>query len=209
MSERQIAVLDYGIGNIHSVAKALRAAGSNPLLTSSPEDVRKADLLVVPGVGAFADCMGCLVERSLDQPVLDFIRTGRPFLGICVGMQMLFSESLEFGTHPGLGVIEGAVERLKEEVGIKIPHVGWNAVQAARPWAGSLLDDVQPGDMLYFTHSFTATPTHENNRLADTQYGSNRICAAVQVDNVMGTQFHPEKSGDLGLKILQRFIGLK
>jgi len=209
MNPRQVAVLDYGIGNLHSVAKALRAVGTNPVLTSDPEGVRRADMLVVPGVGAFADCLGCLLKSELDQPVLEFIRSGRPFLGICVGMQMLFSESREFGTHKGLGVIEGTVDRLKEEDGVKVPHIGWNAIRPSRPWSGSFLEDCPPGEMLYFVHSFSATPAREQDRLADAGYGSNRICAAVQKDNVMGTQFHPEKSGPLGLKILERFVTLK
>ncbi len=209
MNSGQVAVLDYGIGNIHSVAKALRAVGKDPLLTSDPDEVRRADMLVVPGVGAFADCLGCLLKSHLDQPVLEFIRSGRPFLGICVGMQMLFSESREFGSHRGLGVIEGTVDRLKEEEGIKVPHIGWNAIQPARPWSGSLLDGCAPGEMLYFVHSFAATPAREEDRLADVSYGPNRICAAIQKGNVMGTQFHPEKSGEPGLRILERFINIK
>ena len=206
MNSPRIAVLDYGIGNIHSVAKALRAVGTEPLITPDPDAVRQADMLVVPGVGAFADCLGCLLSRHLDEPVLEFIRSGRPFLGICVGMQMLFSESREFGTHRGLGVIDGTVERLREAEGIKVPHIGWNAIQPARAWSGSLLDGCAPGAMLYFVHSFSAAPAREADRLADANYGPNRICAAIQKDNVMGTQFHPEKSGEVGLGILRKFV---
>ena len=208
MSSGQVAVLDYGIGNIHSVAKALRAVGATPLLTSDPDAARGAERLVVPGVGAFADCIGCLTSHHLEEPVREFIQGGRPFLGICVGMQMLFSESREFGTHRGLGVFEGTVSRLSEGEGIKVPHIGWNSIQPGRSWSGSLLDGCAPGDMLYFAHSFSATPTHEEDRLANTGYGPNRICAAVQKDNIMGTQFHPEKSGELGLRILKRFLSL-
>ena len=208
MTSAQIAVLDYGIGNIHSVAKALRAVGATPLRTSDADAVRKADMLIVPGVGAFADCIGCLLSRHLDEPVLEFIRSGRPFLGICVGMQMLFSESREFGTHRGLGVIEGSVDRLVGPEGLKIPHTGWNAIQPARTWSGSLLEGCTPGEMLYFVHSFSATPVREADRLADSTYGPNRICAAVQKGNVVGTQFHPEKSGEMGLNILRRFVAL-
>jgi glutamine amidotransferase len=176
------------------------------LITPDPDAVRQADMLVVPGVGAFADCLGCLLSRHLDEPVLEFIRSGRPFLGICVGMQMLFSESREFGTHRGLGVIEGTVERLQAAEGIKVPHIGWNAIQPARAWSGSLLDGCVPGAMLYFVHSFSVAPAREEDRLADTNYGPNRICAAIQKDNVMGTQFHPEKSGETGLGILKKFV---
>lgn len=209
MNSPRIAVLDYGIGNIHSVAKALRAVGTEPLITPDPDAVRQADMLVVPGVGAFADCLGCLLSRHLDEPVLEFIRSGRPFLGICVGMQMLFSESREFGTHRGLGVIDGTVERLREAEGIKVPHIGWNAIQPARAWSGSLLDGCAPGSMLYFVHSFSVVPAREEDRLADANYGENRICAAIQKDNVMGTQFHPEKSGEIGLGILKGFVSLR
>lgn len=207
MSLSEVVIVDYGIGNLHSVAKALRYAGSDPRISSDPAEVRRAERLVVPGVGAFADCMGCLVGAHLDHPVLEFIRTGRPFLGICVGMQMLFGESLEFGTHTGLGVIAGKVQRLSPEGGLKVPHIGWNAIEPAhQPWAGTLLSDLVPGAMTYFVHSFAAIPDSDSVRLADTYYGQNRICAAVQQGNVLGTQFHPEKSGEAGLNILNRFL---
>jgi glutamine amidotransferase len=206
MNPARIAVLDYGIGNIHSVAKALRAVGTEPQITSDPDAVRQADMLVVPGVGAFADCLGCLLSRQLDGPVLEFIRSGRPFLGICVGMQMLFAESREFGSHRGLGVIEGTVERLREAEGIKVPHIGWNALQPSRPWSGSVLDGCASGAMVYFVHSFSVAPARGEDWLAEANYGPNRICAAIQKDNVMGTQFHPEKSGDIGLGILRKFV---
>jgi len=208
MSTGRLVLLDYGIGNIHSVAKALRAAGAEPELTADASAVRQADRLVVPGVGAFADCIGALRSRELDAPVVEFIRTGKPFLGICVGMQMLFQESFEFGTHRGLGVLEGTVDRLEEAEGVKIPHIGWNGIEATRDWSGTLLDGCASGEKLYFVHSFAVTPANDANRLADARYGSNRICAAIQKENVMGTQFHPEKSGDLGLRILKRFVTL-
>jgi glutamine amidotransferase len=204
----QVAVLDYGIGNLHSVAKALRAVGPEPWVTSDPDAVRRADSLVVPGVGAFADCLGCLLRSELDEPVREFIKSGRPFLGICVGMQMLFSESREFGTHRGLGLLEGTVDRLEESPGAKVPHIGWNSIEPSRAWSGTLLDGCAKGEMVYFVHSFAVNPGKEQDRLADAHYGPNRICAAIQRDNVMGTQFHPEKSGELGLKILERFVNL-
>jgi glutamine amidotransferase len=207
VSAPQVVIVDYGIGNLHSVAKALRRAGAEPRISSDPSEVRRAERLVVPGVGAFADCMGCLVGAHLDQPVLEFIKTGRPFFGICVGMQMLFGESLEFGTHKGLGVIPGRVERLSEDGGFKVPHIGWNAiVPVHQAWEGTVLDGLPPGTMTYFVHSFAAVPDSEDARLADARYGHNRICAAVQTENVWGTQFHPEKSGEVGLSILSRFL---
>ncbi len=207
MRSRRVVILDYGIGNLHSVAKAFRHLGSEPRLSSDPSEVVGADRLVVPGVGAFADCMGCLINADLDQPVLEFIKTGRPFFGICVGMQMLFGESLEFGSHKGLGVIAGRVQALSHEGGAKVPHTGWNSIApAARPWESTALVGLSPGTMTYFVHSFAAVPDAESVRLAETFYGQNRICAAIQMDNVLGTQFHPEKSGDAGLSILSRFL---
>ncbi len=207
MSAPNVVILDYGIGNLHSVAKAFRRAGSEPSISSDPDEARKADRLVVPGVGAFADCMGCLTDSHLDQPVIDFIKTGRPFFGICVGMQMLFRESLEFGTHPGLGIIPGRVLRLSEAGGFKVPHIGWNAIEPVEgSWDDTVLGGLAPGTMTYFVHSFAVVPDQEHVRLADARYGHNRICAAVQTENVWGTQFHPEKSGEAGLSILSRFL---
>ena len=200
-------VVDYGIGNIHSVVKALRAAGTEVLLTSDPRDVPAADRVVLPGVGAFADGVKGLKERELWQPVLDFVATGRPFLGICVGMQLLLDESQEFGRHRGLGIIPGTVAAIPARDGLKVPHIGWNRIYPVNGgWSGSVLAPLSEGAMVYFVHSFTAVPARVEHRLADAEYGGERISAAVHKDNVWGCQFHPEKSGETGLAILREFL---
>jgi len=170
--------------------------------------VSRAERLVLPGVGAFADGVEGLRTRGLTEPLKDYIATGRPFLGICVGMQLLMTESTEFGRHQGLDVIPGRVVEIAREPGLKVPHVGWNRLQPARGegWAGSALARLDPGEMVYFVHSFTAVPDRDTDRLADAQYGPHRLSAAVQRDNVLGCQFHPEKSGAAGLAILEAFL---
>jgi imidazole glycerol-phosphate synthase subunit HisH len=203
---KKVVVVDYGLGNMHSVIKALRHEGADVLVTESPADVRAAERLVVPGVGAFADNMAGLRQRSLVEPVLEFIATGRPFLGICVGMQVLLTESEEFGHHAGLGVIPGKVELIPKAPGRKVPHVGWNRISAVNAWAGSPLEPLEPGTALYFVHSYNAVPAHEEHRLADVDYAGHRISAAIRKDNVVGVQFHPEKSGTAGLVVLARYL---
>jgi len=204
----KVIVVDYGIGNIHSVVKALRSFGADVTVSSSPDDVGRADRLVLPGVGAFADGMNGLAIRGLIEPVQRFASTGRPLVGICLGMQLLLSESEEFGSHQGLDLIPGRVVQIAAGPGIKVPHTGWNRIDpvAERGWSGSLLEEVKPGTMFYFVHSFTAVPTHDTNRLADTMYGTNRIAAAIRHDNITGFQFHPEKSGPDGLTIVRRLL---
>ena len=203
-------IIDYGLGNLHSVIKALKHAGADATVTSDPQQVSQASRLVLPGVGAFGDGMASLRNHGLDESIHRYFATERPFLGICLGMQMLLTESEEFGVHPGLGAIPGRVVAIAREPGIKVPQVGWNAI-TPRPggsFAGSILDSVQPGSMVYFVHSFTAVPEHEEDRLADAAYGATRISAAVQRGAIVGTQFHPEKSGEVGLAIIRRFLQL-
>jgi glutamine amidotransferase len=204
-------VIDYGIGNLHSVIKALRHEGASVDVTSDPKAIREASRLVLPGVGAFADGMRGLGERNLIEPMREYVKTGRPFMGICLGMQLLLSESEEFGRHEGLGFIPGRVIAIEQREGIKVPQIGWNRLQP-RPggsWSGTVLEDLKPGTMAYFVHSFSAAPQEEQHRLADVHYGGQRLCAAVQKDNVVGCQFHPEKSGPDGLKIISRFLNMR
>ncbi|HLL21979.1 MAG TPA: imidazole glycerol phosphate synthase subunit HisH [Kofleriaceae bacterium] len=203
---KRVVVVDFGLGNLHSVVKALRHEGADVVVTESPADVHDAERLVLPGVGAFADGMAGLQKRSLVEPVLEFIATGRPFLGICVGMQVLLGESEEFGRHEGLGVIPGKVQLIPKAAGRKVPHIGWNRAHPVRTWSGSLLEPLEAGTMLYFVHSYTAVPDDDAHRLADTDYAGYRVSAAVQKDNVVGVQFHPEKSGTAGLVVLARYL---
>lgn len=205
---RAVTVVDYGIGNLHSVRKALEHEGASVTLTSSPAEVAAAERLVLPGVGAFGDGMRELRARHLIDPILQFASTGRPLLGICLGMQLLLSESEEFGRHEGLGLIPGTVRLIQPTTPVKVPHVGWNALKPAREgaWRDSLLADLEPATAAYFVHSFVAQPLDPSFRLADVDYGGLLLSAAVSRGAITGCQFHPEKSGPAGLKVLARFL---
>lgn len=206
---RRVTVIDYGVGNLHSVVKALRHEGAEVVVSAEPSEVSTAERLVLPGVGAFADGMKGLGDRNLITPLKDFVRTGRPFLGICLGMQLLLSESEEFGQHSGLDLIPGRVAKIPANPGLKVPQIGWNRIFPApegKDWRASILRNIEERSMFYFVHSFTAIPTNENDRLADADYLGVRISAAVCRDNITGCQFHPEKSGPLGLHILAAFL---
>lgn len=205
-----VTIIDYDLGNLHSVIKAMRHEGAEATVTSDPDRVATAERLVLPGVGAFGDGMAALRKHGLDGAIHRYFTTGRPFLGICLGMQMLMTESEEFGLHAGLGFIPGRVQGIPREPGIKVPQIGWNRIfpPAGSDFRGSVLESVSPGSMVYFVHSFTANPDSEKHRLADTAYGSTRVSAAIQRDQVVGTQFHPEKSGEVGLSIIRHFLAL-
>jgi len=204
-----IAVVDYGAGNLGSVHKALRFIGAPVEVSRDPERVARADALVLPGVGAFHRCMSGLAEAGLTGPVRAFIASGRPFLGICVGLQMLFAESEEHGAEPGLGVLPGRVVRFRFEgaagEGLKVPHIGWNTLRFPRP--GALFRGVPEGARAYFVHSYYPVPEEPDVTTAETEYGR-PFCCAVERGSVHATQFHPEKSGEVGLQILRNFVAL-
>lgn len=214
MMRNKITLLDYGMCNLLNVARAFEHCGAEVSITENSAVALAASKLVVPGVGAFRDSILEIEARGFGDAIKRFIETGRPFLGICVGMQMLFEGSEEFGDHAGLGVLNGrvmAIPRLTiEGVAQRIPHIGWNHLvppDTGRGWRGSLLEEFegkQPA--VYFVHSFAALPADPSVRLADTIYGGRRICAAVQRDNVMATQFHPERSGEIGLNMIRSFM---
>jgi glutamine amidotransferase len=194
----RISILDYGMGNLRSVAKAVHRSGGEPLTTSDPGDAVRADAMVVPGVGAFGACMAGLREHGLDRSIREFAETGRPLLGVCLGMQVLFERSEE-GNVDGLGLLRGNVVRLPGEV--KVPHMGWNTVT----WTGRhALADGLNGNAFYFVHSYACIP-QEDVTVGETEHGI-RFAAAVGRDNVFGTQFHPEKSGDAGVEIYRNLI---
>lgn len=207
-----VTVVDFGAGNMFSVQRAFAHLGVEVLLADSPAQIESAARLVLPGVGAFTGCMNELKARKLDAPMRAYAASGRPLLGICVGMQMLFDSSDEFGASPGLGLIAGAVRAIpvKGPTGEhKVPHVGWSGLYpAGEQWTDGLLGGVEPGDQVYFVHSFTAHPVNEEVRLADSDYDGCRISAAVRAGNILGCQFHPEKSGETGLRILSNFASL-
>ena len=208
MTMPAVTVVDYGIGNLHSVVKALRHEGAEVKVSADAKDVASADRLVLPGVGAFADGMKGLAERGLVEPLRDYARTERPFLGICLGMQLMLAESDEFGQHAGLGIVPGRVTAIRPTPGFKVPQIGWNRIfpREGQTWRETPLASLDPGAMVYFVHSYTAVPTHEEDRLADALYANQRISASVQRGNVWGCQFHPEKSGTVGLAIMRRFL---
>ncbi|MFZ4764500.1 MAG: imidazole glycerol phosphate synthase subunit HisH [Roseimicrobium sp.] len=204
----KVTVIDYGSGNLHSVIKALREVGAEVHVTSEVVGVREAERLILPGVGAFEDGMRGMRNRGLAEAAHAFFETGRPFLGICLGMQMLLSVSVEFGLHDGLGIIPGMVQAVPWQPGHKVPHMGWS--EAHPPvegrWTGTIFEETPPGTRFYFVHSFSASPANDDHRLADTHYGGFRISAAVNLGPVYGCQFHPEKSGQEGIKLLRKFV---
>ena len=210
-----VTIVDYGMGNLLSVARAFEHCGATVEVSDRAERIRRADRLVLPGVGAFGDCVAGLESRGLSAAIRDFVGRGGPFLGICVGMQILMSEGEEFGRTEGLGLVPGRVTAIPDTTADgqphKIPHIGWTAIRppegATRArWAGSILDQVVPGSAAYFVHSYSAEPADPAHRLADAHYNGRRISAAIRRANVTATQFHPEKSGPLGLSIISRFL---
>ena len=208
----ETVVVDYDRGNLFSVCQAVARVGGRPRLTADPAVVSGAERVILPGVGAFGDAMAGLRARGLDDAVKRFAATGRPLLGICLGMELLLDESNEFGRHEGLGLIPGLVDRLPESVpgsGEKVPNVGWCRLMPAEggtPWAESLFRGVKPGDFAYFVHSFAAWPREGHHRLADISFAGAAISAAITAGPVSGCQFHPEKSGEVGLSILDAFV---
>ena len=197
-----IAVLDYGAGNLQSVVKAFRFIGCDPVVTAEPGVLEKASAAVLPGVGAFGDAMDRLNSSGFEKPVLDFIGSGRPFLGICLGLQMLFEESEEAPGVPGLGVLKGRVCRIPEAPGLKIPHIGWNSLDLKEH--GGLFSGLEEHPYVYFVHSYYLKAADRAVVTATAEYGVT-IDASVRRGNLFATQFHPEKSGRAGLQMLRNF----
>lgn len=215
MSAPDVIVIDHGMGNLLSVRRGLEHCGAAVTVTADPEVILSARRVVLPGVGAFADGMSGLRRQGLDAVVREVAARGVSLLGICLGMQMLLDESEEFGTNAGLGLIPGQVVPVPSFTidgrPQKIPHIGWNALVLSKGrenWEGTLLQKVTPGQAVYFVHSFMANPTEPGHRIADCFYGGVPVSAAIGRGNVFGCQFHPEKSGEVGLKVLQRFLTL-
>lgn len=215
MSGDQTVIVDYGLGNLFSIKSAFDFLGSPALISSDPSAIAGAERVVLPGVGAFEDGMKGLRQRGLVEPLLEYVSSDAPLLGICLGMQLLFSESEEFGRHAGLGIIPGRVVRFPDPPlsgpNYKIPNTGWCGITPAKSlaWNSTILDGLNDGECMYFVHSYYAVPGDPDHSLAQTSYGIVKYCSVARKGNVYGTQFHPEKSGPMGLNILKNFITLK
>ena len=199
-----IAVVDYGMGNLHSVCKGLENVGAVPKITDSPAIIEQADAVVLPGVGSFDPAMQNLRSRNLIEPIKRAIASGKPFLGICLGLQILF-ESSEEGVEPGLGVIAGKVRRFRSEPGLTIPHMGWNQLQFTQRDL-PLWQNLPSDPWVYFVHSYYVDPVDWEVRSAIVTHGSQNVTAAIAKDNLMAVQFHPEKSSSTGLQMLSNFV---
>ena len=199
-----IAVVDYGMGNLHSVCKGLENVGAVPKITDSPAIIEQADAVVLPGVGSFDPAMQNLRSRNLIEPIKRAIASRKPFLGICLGLQILF-ESSEEGVEPGLGVIAGKVRRFRSEPGLTIPHMGWNQLQFTQRDL-SLWQNLPSDPWVYFVHSYYVDPVDWEVRSAIVTHGSQNVTAAIAKDNLMAVQFHPEKSSSTGLQMLSNFV---
>lgn len=198
-----LAIIDYGVGNLFSLVSSLKAVGVKAVVTNNPEEIRKADRLILPGVGAFGDAAKKLFDSGLCGVITEKVQNGTPIMGICLGMQLLFEKSYEYGEHKGLGFLKGKVIGMENTIpeGLKIPHIGWNALKFTKQ--SPIFKYINEGDCVYFVHSFYAVDC-EDSLIATTEYGKD-LTAAVGKGNVYGCQFHPEKSGSVGLKILKAF----
>lgn len=199
----KVAIIDYGVGNLRSVEKAFSATGCEAMVTGDESELRKADRLVLPGVGAFGACVKALRDRGFDRLVREQVRSGIPVLGVCVGMQLLFEESDEFGSTAGLGLMRGRVRRFENS--LVVPHVGWNRIHQRK--AHALFEGIDDGSFCYFVHSFYCEPADEVVVVGQTEYGG-RYASVVAQGNVCGVQFHPEKSQEIGLRMLRNFAAL-
>ncbi|NCB31678.1 MAG: imidazole glycerol phosphate synthase subunit HisH [Clostridia bacterium] len=202
-----IIVIDYGMGNLASVVNAIKRYTKDVLISGEPDDIIKADKLILPGVGAFEDALHEIEARGQRANILKFAASGRPFLGICLGMQLLFTRSREGGNHPGLDIIKGDVLPFTPAAGFKIPHMGWNSVSGPRLGECPLFKGISNNACMYFVHSYYVAPEDKRFSTGFTDYGG-KFCSMVWKDNIYAVQFHPEKSHEQGLKIIENFVSL-
>ena len=201
-----IGIIDYGMGTLRSVEKALEMLGAETLISPSPAELAHVEKLILPGVGAFRDAIHDLRQKGWEQPLRDHLAAGRPLLGICLGLQLLFDVSYEDGEFEGLGLVAGEVRRFQPEPELKIPHMGWNSLEIVHP--NPLLEGIQAGDHVYFVHSYHVVPEDESVIATRTQHGTQSFASSIAKDNLYAVQFHPEKSQRVGLKLLQNFANL-
>jgi glutamine amidotransferase len=200
----QTVIIDYGMGNLRSVEKAVEAVGGRALISADPRDIRNAQRLILPGVGAFGDAMGNLRRNGLDHALCEAVNAGKPLLGLCLGLQLMFTESEEFGVHEGLNLIPGRVLKFKDP-GLRVPHVGWNQIEGFRQ--DPLLQDIPEGSYFYFVHSYFVEPEMPEDVLCWTDYGR-RFCSIARRGRIWGAQFHPEKSQEAGKRLLRNFMSI-
>ncbi len=207
-----VAIIDYKMGNLFSVQRACENIGLNSLITSDIEVVKNSRAIILPGVGSFAEAMKNLNNLGLTKAIKAFVKTGKPFMGICLGFQLLYTESEEFGTTKGLDILKGTVMKFPQNNPngelIRVPHIGWNQIfsmQNEKSWNNSLLEGITPGEYMYFVHSFYVKPENDNFTLTRTEYKDFEFCSSIMKDNIFASQFHPEKSAKSGLRIYNKF----
>lgn len=207
---KKIGIIDYGVGNIRSISNALINLGADTLLTSSRDEILNCDGIILPGVGAFRHGMEKLKEKDLDLILDDYIQTNKPLLGICLGMQMLFDRSSEFGDSKGLGFIEGNVEKLPFQENFKLPHIAWTPIypNSNLSWVNTLLNDIDINSDMYHVHTYYVNPHNLDYVLSFSSYNDFQYCSTVQKKNIFGCQYHPEKSGVAGLSVIKNFMEL-
>ena len=201
-----IAIVDYGAGNLMSVKKALDFIGADSIITSNPAELASAEKVILPGVGSFGDAMESMREKGLVEAVKASALSGKPFLGICLGLQLLFAESEESPEAQGLALLNGKITQIPTDMGLKVPHIGWNSVEISE--GSRLFNGIKNGSYFYFVHSYYLNGADENAVAGTTEYGI-KIQCAVERENLFATQFHPEKSGEVGLRLLKNFVELE
>lgn len=206
MVKKIVSLIDYGVGNLLSVSRALEECGANVRIIKTPEEILKSDRIILPGVGAFGNCIQELRQRDLEESILEFVAKEKPLLGICVGMQILLEIGEEFGSHKGLGLFSGRVNKIPEASSRKVPFIGWAQLRKSRDEAHTIFKNIDNESFFYFVHSFQAQPSIQNDTLALYEYDDLEITALINKENVFGCQFHPEKSGQNGLKFLSNFL---
>lgn len=213
MRSAEVLIVDYGLGNLFNIQAAIESFGGEAIVSDDSKEIKNAKRLIVPGVGAFIDAMNGLHDRDLVKPIQDFAASGKPVLGVCLGAQLLLSQSEEWGLHEGLGIVEGRVVKFRPPlpgVRYKIPHIGWNTMKASG--ASPILKGVKSNNenefYMYFIHSYIMNLKDEGAVIASTEYGRDRFCSAFQANNVYGFQPHPERSGEAGLQVYKNFLDL-
>ncbi|BBD09315.1 imidazole glycerol phosphate synthase subunit HisH [Desulfovibrio ferrophilus] len=215
MSAKRVSIIDYGMGNLYSVKCACDKVGLDSRITDSPQEVERSCAVILPGVGAYGQAMEALRQRGLITTLRKTVEQGKPFMGICLGMQLMMSVSHEFGTHEGLGIFAGSVNKLQTsaqgERTLKVPHIGWNQVSPPRgsstdnPWKNTPLKQVPLGSKMYFVHSYYVAPEDQSIALTSTEYAGTTFCSGLGKDNIWGFQFHPERSGPEGMSVYRAF----